>query len=314
MKLTPRTKKLLTVSALVLVAVFLTGCRVPMDENNHVIYIANEAVPGSEFTFRTSFAEVFANENWFMALFVYPLSWLINHLAPTISVGGAIAVVTITVNGILAALTLKSSIATQQMQLIQPEMERIQRKYEGREDEASKMRMAQETQALYKKYDINPLSTILVTFLQFPVIMAMYMSVHRSWAVQSGTFLGMNLQTTPLNGMKVLLNGDMSGLSYLLLFLFMGACQFLSMKLPQMIQRKKAEEEAAKHHRKPAEPSTQNQMMQYYMVGMILIFGLMWPSAMSLYWAINSLVTIAKTLIVQNIIDKKQAANSKGRR
>ena len=307
MKLTSRTKKLLLLSAVVLVVVFLTGCRVPMDENNHVIYIANEAVPGSEFTFRTSFSDVIANENWFNALFVYPLSWLINKLAPVISVGGAIAVVTITVNGLLAALTIKSSIATQQMQLLQPEMDRIQRKYEGREDEASKMRMAQETQALYKKYDINPLSTILVTFLQFPIIMAMYMAVHRSWAVQSGTFLGMNLQTTPLNGMKLLLQGDMGGLPYLFLFIFMGACQFLAMKLPQMIQKKKAEEEAAKHHRKPAEPSTQNQVMQYYMVGMILVFGLMWPSAMSLYWAINSLVTIGKTLIVQKIIDDKIA-------
>jgi len=54
-------------------------------------------------------------------------------------------------------------------------------------------------------------------------------------------------------------------------------------------------------------------MMQYYMVGMILFFGLMWPSAMSLYWAINSLVTIAKTLIVQKVIDKKQAETAKGR-
>ena len=139
------------------------------------------------------------------------------------------------------------------------------------------------------------------------------MSVHRSWAVQSGTFLGMNLQTTPLDGMKVLLQGDMSGLPYLFLFIFMGACQFLAMKLPQMIQKKKAEEEAAKHHRKPPETSNQSQMMQYYMVGMILFFGLMWPSAMSLYWAINSLVTIAKTLIVQKVIDKKQAETAKGR-
>lgn len=313
MKLTSRTKKLMMLSALVLTVVFLTGCRVPMDENGHVIYIANEAVAGSEFTFRTSFADVIANENWFNALFVYPLSWLINHLAPYLTVGGAIAVVTITVNGLLAALTINSSIAMQQMQLIQPEMDKIQRKYEGRDDEASKMRMAQETQALYKKYDINPLSSILVTFLQFPIIMAMYMSVHRSWAVQSGTFLGMNLQTTPLDGMKVLLQGDMSGLSYLFLFLFMGGCQFLAMKLPQMIQKKKAAEEAAKHHRRPAETSNQNQMMQYYMVAMILVFGLMWPSAMSLYWAINSLVTIGKTLIVQRIIDNKQAKEKKTR-
>ena len=288
MKLTSRTKKLLLLSAVVLVVVFLTGCRVPMDENNHVIYIANEAVPGSEFTFRTSFSDVIANENWFNALFVYPLAWLINKLSPIISVGGAIAVVTITVNGLLAALTIKSSIATQQMQLLQPEMDRIQRKYEGRDDEASKMRMAQETQALYKKYDINPLSTILVTFLQFPIIMAMYMSVQRSSAVQHGTFLGMNLQTTPLAGFQ---SGQYG---YIVLFVVMVLCQFISTKIPQWLADKKAKEEAAKHHRKPQETGASQKMMQYYMIFMIAAFGLMWPAAMSLYWAINSLVNLLR--------------------
>ena len=308
MKLTARTKKLMMLSALVLIVIFMAGCSVPTDANNNVIYFANEPVPGSEYTFRCSFKEVFENESWFNALLVYPLSWLINHLAPYISVGGAIAVITIVVNGLLGALTLKSTIATQQMQLIQPEIQRIQRKYEGRDDEASKMRMAQEQNNLYKKYDINPMSTLAASFLQFPVIIAMYMSVHRSWAVQSGTFLGIKLATTPLNGMKLLLEGDMHGLLYLALFIFMGACQFLSIKMPQIIQNKKAEEEAAKHHRRPEKASNQNQFMSYYMLIMILVFGLLWPSAMSLYWSINSLVNVAKTLIIQKIIDNKQLA------
>ena len=47
-------------------------------------------------------------------------------------------------------------------------------------------------------------------------------------------------------------------------------------------------------------------MMMMYMTAMILIFGLMWPTAMSIYWSIYSLVNIAKTLIVQKIIDDKK--------
>ena len=310
MKLTPRRKKILMVAALVFAAVILTGCAIPHDESGKFIYIWHEQVEG--YTIRTSFSDVMKNENWFNAIFVYPLSFLINKLAPVISVGGAIAVVTILVNGILALATIKSSIASQQMQLIQPELERIQRKYEGRDDQTAKMRQAQEMQALYSKYQINPASVMLVTFIQLPVIMAMYMSVQRSFAVATGTFLGINLQTTPMNGIKAVLGGDMTGLSLVILWVVMGAFQFLSMKIPQILQKRRAEQEAAIHHRRAeVSKSSSNMIMQIYMMGMIMVFGLMWPAAMSLYWAINSIVNIVKTIIVQKIIDKK---NPVGRR
>ena len=314
MKLTPRRKKIFLAAALVLAAVILTGCAIPRDADNKIIYIWNEQVSG--YTVRTSFSDVMKNENWFSAIFVYPLSAIINRLAPVLSVGGAIALVTIVVNAILAAATLKSSIAQQQMQLVQPELERIQRKYEGREDQASKMRQAQEMQALYQKYQINPGSMILVTFLQFPIIIAMYMAVQRSFAVATGTFLGMDLQATPMSGIQKVLAGDMSGLSLFFLWVFMGLCQFVSMRIPMILQKRAAEKEAAKHHRRPeVSKNSQNMIMQIYMMGMILVFGLMWPAAMSLYWAINSLVNIVKTLIVQNIIDKrKEEQQAKGAR
>ncbi len=318
MKLSPRTKKILILAAFLGVAVLLSGCAIPSEkvmvdgkEINRFILLG---LPGNTlegYTIRTSFSEVIQNENFFNAFLVWPLSWLINVLTPmlgkNVGVGLAIAIVTILVNGVLAVATMKSSIASQQMQLIQPEMERIQRKYEGRDDETSKMRQAAEMQALYKKYDINPGSVLLITFLQFPIIMSMYMSVQRAYAVQSGTFLGMNLQTTPLAGMQLLLKGDMSGISYLILFVVMGACQFLSVRLPMMIQKKKAEE-SNKGRKTSSKSSSQNQFMQYYMMIMILAFGLMWPAAMSLYWAINSVVNIVKTILVQKVIDKKQQA------
>ena len=71
---------------------------------------------------------------------------------------------------------------------------------------------------------------------------------------------------------------------------------------------KKAEAEAAKHHRRPDIPENKSmKFMQIYLMAMIMMFGLMWPSAMALYWAINSLVNIIKTLVVQKIIDKNNA-------
>ena len=293
MKFTPRTKKLLALMAIVTIVVTATGCTAPKDANGHIILISNT----------TTFGDIFQSENWFNALFVWPLSWVLNHLAPIISVGGAIAVVTAVVNGLLAVFTLKSQMGMQRMQMLQPELNKIQRKYEGRDDQASKMRMAQEQQQLMKKYDVNPGSMMLVQFIQLPIIMAMFMAIQRAEAIVNGTFLGMNLQVKPSEAFGLLFKGDLSGLPYIILFLLMAVTQVVLVLLPMYFQKKKAEAEAAKHHRKPEPTNNQNMMMQMYMIVMVLAFGLMWQSGMSLFWFIRNIVDIIKTIIVQNIME-----------
>ena len=293
MKFTPRTKKLLALMAIVTIVVTATGCTAPKDANGHIILISNT----------TTFGDIFQTENWFNALFVWPLSWVLNKLAPVITVGGAIAVVTAVVNGLLAVFTLKSQMGMQRMQMLQPELNKIQRKYEGRDDQASKMRMAQEQQQLMKKYDVNPGSMMLVQFIQLPIIMAMFMAIQRAEAVVNGTFLGMNLQVKPSEAFGLLFKGDLSGLPYIILFLLMAVTQVVLVLLPIYFQKKKAAAEAAKHHRKPEPTNNQNMMMQMYMIVMVLAFGLMWQSGMSLFWFIRNIVDIIKTIIVQNIME-----------
>ena len=293
MKFTPRTKKLLALMAIVTIVVTATGCTAPKDANGHIILISES----------TTFGEIFQTENWFNALFVWPLSWVLNKLAPVITVGGAIAVVTAVVNGLLAVFTLKSQMGMQRMQMVQPELNKIQRKYEGRDDQASKMRMAQEQQQLMNKYNVNPGSMMLVQFIQLPIIMAMFMAIQRAEAVVNGTFLGMNLQVKPSEAFGLLFKGDLSGLPYIILFLLMAVTQVILVLLPMYFQKKKAAAEAAKHHRKPEPTNNQNVMMQMYMIVMVLAFGLMWQSGMSLFWFIRNIVDIIKTIIVQNIME-----------
>ena len=293
MKFTPRTKKLLALMAIVTIVVTATGCTAPKDANGHIILISES----------TTFGEIFQTENWFNALFVWPLSWVLNKLAPVITVGGAIAVVTAVVNGLLAVFTLKSQMGMQRMQMLQPELNKIQRKYEGRDDQASKMRMAQEQQQLMNKYNVNPGSMMLVQFIQLPIIMAMFMAIQRAEAVVNGTFLGMNLQVKPSEAFGLLFKGDFSGLPYIILFLLMAVTQVVLVLLPMYFQKKKAAAEAAKHHRKPEPTNNQNMMMQMYMIVMVLAFGLMWQSGMSLFWFIRNIVDIIKTIIVQNIME-----------
>lgn len=293
MKFTPRTKKLLALMAIVTIVVTATGCTAPKDANGHIILISES----------TTFGEIFQTENWFNALFVWPLSWVLNKLAPVITVGGAIAIVTAVVNGLLAVFTLKSQMGMQRMQMLQPELNKIQRKYEGRDDQASKMRMAQEQQQLMNKYNVNPGSMMLVQFIQLPIIMAMFMAIQRAEAVVNGTFLGMNLQVKPSEAFGLLFKGDFSGLPYIILFLLMAVTQVILVLLPMYFQKKKAAAEAAKHHRKPEPTNNQNVMMQMYMIVMVLAFGLMWQSGMSLFWFIRNIVDIIKTIIVQNIME-----------
>jgi len=290
-------KKVILISSVVLVALVMSGCSVPTDpETNKVIQITPD----------TTWKQTFDSENWFSAIFVWPLAQFLNFLTPKVGVAGAIAIVTLLVNAVLMIATLKSTIATQQMQLLQPELEKIQKKYEGKEDDASKQKQALEMQKLYQKYDVNPFSMLLVTFLQFPIIIAMYQAVQRASEIATGTFMGLDLQVTIWNGIK-------SGLwGYLAIFVVMGILQTLSSLLPQFLAKQRAKKEAEIHHKKPVETnSSQQKMMQVYMIVMILVVGLMWPAAMSIYWAIYSCVTILKTLITQKIIEDKKAKEKK---
>lgn len=290
MKSNSSVKKVMMVMTIVLCAVVLSGCRVPTDASGAI----------KQITMDTSFQDIMNSENWFSAILVWPLAWTINMLTPKIGVILAITFVTIMVNGILLAVTMRSQIGMQEMQLLQPELEKIQRKYEGMTDTASRTKQAGEMQALYAKHHVNPGTMMLVQFLQFPIIIAIYQAVQRASAVKTATVGAMSLETTVWNGMKSM------RWEFFVLFIIMGSAQFISMSLPMWINKKKAKEEAARHYRKPDMPkqSSQMQSMQYYMLAMILVFGLMWPAAMSVYWTIYSLVTIAKTFIVQKAIEK----------
>lgn len=292
MKIPANVKKLVVLLLALTLISTATGCRMPMNEDGTIKLIE----------LATTFKETMDTESWFAALIVWPMAQFLNRVTPVIGVGGAILLLTVLVNGVLMIFTMKSQVAQQQMQLIQPELDKINRKYEGKTDDASRMRQSKEMQELYAKYNINPFGTILITFIQFPIIIGMYHAVQRAAVIKSTPFLGMNLNTTPMQGIR---EGQYM---YILLFIIMGASQYISMQLPQWMAKKKAKEEAEKHHRRPetVNQNSQTQTMQYSMLIMILMFGLMWPAAMSLYWAIHSLVTIVKTLLVQKLITDKQ--------
>jgi YidC/Oxa1 family membrane protein insertase len=87
-----------------------------------------------------------------------------------LSIVGLVVVIRI----LLIPLFVKQINASRGMQLIQPEMKKIQDKYKGKSDPESRQKMTQETMALYKESGTNPLSSCLPILAQSPVFFALF--------------------------------------------------------------------------------------------------------------------------------------------
>lgn len=248
----------------------------------------------------TKFSDVM-NDGFFSAFITYPLAQGINWLEPKVGIFFAIAIVTVILNAIVLALTFKSNVAMQKMQELQPEMQKIQAKYEGRTDQTSQQRMAMEMQQLYSKYNINPFGTMIASFIQFPLLIGMFNAVRRSYAVANARFMNTSLSISPSEAVK------QKAWVCLVIFILMILCQFLSIKLPQILVNNRSKKEADKHHKTYQAPTNQNNIMTYSMLAMIAVVMYSTPTALSLYYCISSLVNICKTLIIDKLTHKEAA-------
>ncbi len=235
----------------------------------------------------------------FTVIFTYPLAQAINYLSGKLGVFWGITIVTLLLNVIIIALTFKSNVAMQKMTELQPELQKIQLKYEGRTDSASQQRMAMEMNALYKKYDINPMTSMLTTFIQFPVLICMYAAVRRSAAVANGTLLGFSLDLTPREAIS------QKAWLLLVIYVLMIVFQFISVGITRWLSTSRAKKEAEKRHKHYEKPADTMALTTYGMVAFIAIIMLSWPTALSLYYMIYSVINIGKTLIIDKLSHKE---------
>jgi YidC/Oxa1 family membrane protein insertase len=87
-----------------------------------------------------------------------------------LSIVGLVIVIRI----LLIPLFVKQIKASRGLQLIQPEMKKIQAKYKGKTDQASRQAMTQETMELYKRTGTNPFASCLPILLQSPIFFALF--------------------------------------------------------------------------------------------------------------------------------------------
>jgi YidC/Oxa1 family membrane protein insertase len=94
---------------------------------------------------------------------------------------------TIVIRILLIPLFVKQIHASRRMQLIQPEMQKIQKKYKGKTDPDSRKAMQQETMVLYKRTGTNPFSSCLPVLLQSPFFFALFRVLQNLPHVANGT-------------------------------------------------------------------------------------------------------------------------------
>ncbi|RNI19651.1 membrane protein insertase YidC [Flexivirga caeni] len=87
---------------------------------------------------------------------------------------------------LLIPLFVKQIKSSRRMQLIQPEIQKIQKKYKGKKDAESRQKMTEETMELYKKTGTNPFSSCMPILLQSPFFFALFRVLDRLKDIGSG--------------------------------------------------------------------------------------------------------------------------------
>ncbi len=220
-------------------------------------------------------------EGLWTSIFVKPLAYIILKLGKLVnSFAISIIIITVILRFILFPFTKKMALQSEMMKQASPELERIRKKYEGKTDEASLMRQNQEMLMVYKKYNFNPLSSCLVSFIQLPLFLAFFEAINRVPAIFEDKFIGLQLGTTPLVGF-----GTSTFYVYIILIVLIGATTVYTFKMSGATSQ---------------DPSM--KMMPVMMSVMIIFTALFMPSALGIYWVTQNLF-----MIVQNTITTKGA-------
>lgn len=108
------------------------------------------------------------------------LGWLMNGVYMIMqqigleNVGLSIIIFTIIIYMLMFPLTYKQQKFSKLSQKMQPEIQAINKKYQGKKDQASMLAMQEETQAVYEKYGVSMMGSCGQMLIQMPLLFALY--------------------------------------------------------------------------------------------------------------------------------------------
>ncbi|CCZ89436.1 membrane protein insertase YidC 1 [Coprobacillus sp. CAG:605] len=218
------------------------------------------------------------------SFFVKPLAWIILKVGELVkNYGVAVMLISVLIRAIMIPLTKKSMAQTENLKKAQPEINRLEKKYANKTDNESLMAKSQETMMIYKKYNINPVSGCLTSFIQLPIFFAFLEAINRVPAIFEGTLFNMNLGMTPMTGFA---HGNYI---YIILLLLIIGSTYVTFKFSMQSAGS-------------TEAERQMKMMSTFMIIMISFASLSLPTAQALYWVVNNVFAIIQNLIVKKLM------------
>ena len=210
--------------------------------------------------------------------------------------GFAIIGVTIFLRLLMLPLTMKSMASMRKMQELQPEIEKLKKKYKN-----DQQKLLQEQQRIYREAGVNPLGGCLPMLIQMPILFGFYYAVRE--LAENGRLVGQGFFWIPdlarpdiTEGLSWLwplppsVGWDMA-IRYLTLPILLVVTQIITQKLSTTTTS--------------SEDNPQAQMMNQMMWFMSLLFfyiTLTVPAALTLYWVTSNVLGIVQQLYVNRVM------------
>ena len=264
----------------------LNNSEISQEEYDQKINELNESFDISDVDTCSEFHVFSGDEGLWTTLFVKTLAWVITKIGMfTQNYGWAIIIVTILIRLVLYPLTQKTAMQSENLNAAKSKLDKLEMKYRNRNDQQSQMLKAQEMMAIYKQYNINPMSGCLYALIQIPLFFAFYEALYRLPVILEENFLGINLGITPLTALQ---HGQYYYIAFVILVI---AATYFSFKLNTTMNPS-------------GEQAKQMKMMMNVSIIMISIASFTISTGIALYWIVNSSFTI-----VQNLIAKRSKRN-----
>ena len=104
------------------------------------------------------------------------LGWLMNGIYSigVHNLGLCIIIFTLVIYAFMTPLQIKQQKFSKMNAVMAPELQSIQKKYRGKKDQNSQMKMQEETMGVYEKYGVSPTGSCLQMLIQMPIFFALY--------------------------------------------------------------------------------------------------------------------------------------------
>ena len=220
-------------------------------------------------------------EGLWTSIFVKPLAWVILKIGKFLnSYGSSIIITCLLIRLALMPVTKKTAMQSELLKQAQPELNKLEKKYKGKDSQEDQTKKAQEMMMIYQKYKINPMGGCILAFVQLPLLFAFLEAINRTPALFENNFLAFQMGTTPLVG---ILNHN--NYWYILLLILIFATSFFSF-------RKTMKDQSGPN-------ASQMKYTIYFMMAMIAFASLSLPAALGIYWITSSLFTIGQNIYVE---------------